>query len=161
MTSLKRCGYCWLRKRMHLAWHVDVPWMLNSFLLSISISRRSSGVCRPNGSRWWGPPTLAVVNLCHSPQWALLLTAQVILLKGQSCPGARYTEEPPCKISFPRPFAKQCWFPRSLLAFLQPNILDFCALVSTLVEGWAALLRGLNCFSLTLSRQPGITPKPT
>lgn len=47
------------------------------------------------------------------------------------------------------------------LASLQPEILGFCALVPTLVKGWAAPLIDLSYSSLTLSSQPGITPKPT
>lgn len=57
-------------------------------------------------------------------------------------------------VGLPRPFLGND------LAFLQPDILDFCTLVPTLVKGWTAPLRDLNYFSLTLSSQPGITPKP-
>lgn len=90
--------------------------------------------------------------------------------KDTSCPGARHTEEPPlqgqslmtlqfraCKevLVFPGCSWETTWFLSSLRFWV------FWALVPTLVKGWAAPLRDLIFFSLTLSSQPGITPKHT
>lgn len=104
----------------------------------------------------------------HSAQWTLLPDAQSHIVERTQAvlgpdtqnshlaksvshdPSAQHRQS--CG-DLPRPFLGND------LTFLQPDILDFCALVPTLVKGWTAPLRDLNYFTPTLSSQPGITPK--
>lgn len=145
--------------------------MLGSFFLSISISQGGAGVHPLNNSPWLDTLASAVVKLWPFSSVGIAANAQSHTVERTQAvlgpatlkshlarsifhdPSAQEgTEEPPCKVSFSWPFssgrAKQCWSSQVIPGFQQPRILDFCALVLTLVKGWVAPLRDFNYFSL-------------
>lgn len=105
----------------------------------------------------------------HSPRWALLSSAWNLTVERTQTllePGTQKSHLARLVSHDPLAQGKQsrAGLPLSCLGnelvFLQPDILDFCALLPTLVKDWTAPLRDLNYFSLTLSSQLGIIPKP-